>query len=242
MFLGTVKIHLEVMKLASGGVTRNMAAKPFKKIQCVNIVRVTYHPQSNAPSGKQKDEIMKIKKDIQNTNSEAKIIANIYNILSPIMPSNGSALKVHLKDSLTQTAKSQILTPSVNKSINSSFSTDNRSTLSGPTSSGSSDVAAQNVTVSTTTNSVGANFSNLADINTRSPQTGTNDPIALQKNIGRYRTCTLLHLRSPHAFLAFRRKPKWDDISHKTCQTLDNRCECNGSSELTIIKGYPMSQ
>ena len=26
------------------------------------------------------------------------------------------------------------------------------------------------------------------------------------------------------------------------CQTLGNRCECHGSSEMTLIKGWPMSQ
>ena len=53
--LVTVKIHVELIKLASGVVKRGMTAKAAKKIRSVKIVKViTCHPQSNLPAGKKK--------------------------------------------------------------------------------------------------------------------------------------------------------------------------------------------
>ena len=51
------KIHVEVVKLASDVVKRDMAAKAAKKIQCVNTVRMTTcHPQNNVLSGNSQTE------------------------------------------------------------------------------------------------------------------------------------------------------------------------------------------
>ena len=105
-------------------------------------------------------------------------------------------MKVTVKDSSTQSGKSQILSPtSVNKKVNSS-STDNRSTLSGPTSAGYSGVAAPKPAASTITKSVAANLPTLEsreihDLPRRvikhSEATGcpkANDKIALHNKFG----------------------------------------------------------
>ena len=81
----TVKIHVELIKLASGVVKRGMTAKAAKKIRCVKIVKVIKcHPQSNLPAGKKEKEILKVK---------TERIVNIYNVPKPNMPSYAPALK-----------------------------------------------------------------------------------------------------------------------------------------------------
>ena len=149
------------------------------------------------PIWKKEKEILKVKTEKKITYPEAKRIVNIYYVPKPNMPFYASALKVTTKDSSTQAGESQILSlTSVNKSVKSSSSTDTRSTLSKPTSAGSSGEAAPEPTVSTFTKSVAANPSTRVERNTRSPQKGNqkhrrdrvskgaNDPVALHDKFG----------------------------------------------------------
>ena len=151
------------------------------------------------PILKKEKEILKVKTEKKFTHPEAKRIVNIYHVPKTNMQSYASALKVTTKDSSTQAHESQILSlTSVNKSVKSSSITvtDTRSTLSKPTSAGSSGVAAPKPAASTSTKSVAANPSTRVERNTRSPQKGNqkhrrdrvskgaNDQVALHSKFG----------------------------------------------------------
>ena len=144
---------------------------------------------------KKEKEILKVKTERKITFPEAKRIVNIYNVPKPNMSSYASALKVTKKDSSTQTGESQILSPTtVNKPANSSIA--NRSSLSKPTSAGSSGIDAPKPAASTIKRSVAANFSDRVERNPRSPKKrnqklksdrepkGANDPVALHNKFG----------------------------------------------------------
>ena len=60
---GIAKIHVEVVRLASGVVQRDMTSKVAIKIQCTKIARViTCHPQSNVLSGKKKKKFQSLQR------------------------------------------------------------------------------------------------------------------------------------------------------------------------------------
>ena len=125
-----------------------------------------------------------------------------------------------MKDSSTQAGESQILSlTSVNKSVNSSSSsTDDRSTLSGPTFAGSLVVTAPKPATSTNTKSRAAIFldrswrSSPKKGNLKREATGCLRGQMIQSyfiiDSGRWRTWTLLHLRPPHTFVAFHQENK----------------------------------
>ena len=123
-----------------------------------------------------------------------------------------------MKDS-TQAGESQILSiTSVNKSVNSiSISIVNRSTLSGPTFAGAtapkpaaSTLKGRELQISRIDPGEIHDLPRGVIKNKSSDRVpkGANDPVALHYTTGRWRTWTLLHLRPPHVFVAFRRETK----------------------------------
>ena len=154
-------MHVEVVKLALSVVKGGKTSKAVPRSQCINIVHViTCHPLINVRSGKKKKKFSKLKlkeKFLTRGKKESSTYIIYRNQLC------------HLMLQLWKLPRKILSPTSVNKSVNSSSSIDNRSTLSKPTctSADSLGLAAQKPAASTTTKSVAANLSYRAERNTQ---------------------------------------------------------------------------
>ena len=154
-------MHVEVVKLALSVVKGGKTSKAVKKVPMYKYCTCDHMSSSKqCPIWKKEKEILKVKTERKIPYQRQKESSTYIIYRNQIC---------HLMLQLWKLPRKILSPTSVNKSVNSSSSIDNRSTLSKPTctSADSLGLAAQKPAASTTTKSVAANLSYRAERNTQ---------------------------------------------------------------------------